>query len=236
MLIGERGRLRGTIGSPRRGRAAGILAASRPRHRAGPVRQSAPVARGDVSSGPQSGGSRPHQGRRARPYGRQPSVPGLGRRFPRRRAPVAAAGAAHPRPLLYVPPGGPAGREDPRGMKESCYLVVWWVCQTPQVALFDHLEAAKAAANVRNALMVTVTGTAVEIDEVVDWYRRNDEGDPLPAEWRDGLGQPRVPWGPQLNPRPSARPCGTCLGRCCDVLLRCGPDGERRRRQGFVEA
>src|SRR2546430_14321407 len=122
------------------------------------------------------------------------------------------SGTAHPRPLLHVPAGGPAGREDRRGMKESCYLVVWWVCQTPQIALFDHLEAAKAAASVRNALMVTVTGTAVEIDEVVDWYRRNDEGDPLPAEWRDGLGQPRVPWGPQLNPRPSARPVAAPKG------------------------
>src|SRR2546428_112158 len=92
------------------------------------------------------------------------------------------------------------------------YVVVWWACQTPQVGLFDHLEAGKAAANVRNALRVTVTGTAVEIDEVVDWYRRNDEGDPLPAEWRDGLGQPRVPWGPQLNPRPSARPVAAPKG------------------------
>src|SRR5213592_310140 len=189
MLIDERGRLGGTIGSPRRGRASGIPAAPRPRHRAGPARQSAPVARGDVSSGPQGGGPGPHQGRRARPHGRQPSIPGVGRRFPRRRAAVAPEGAAHPRPLLYVPSGGPAGREDPRGMKESCYLVVWWVCQTPQVALFDHLEAAKAAANVRNALMVTVTGTAVEIDEVVDWYRRNDKADPRRARGAIAWGQ-----------------------------------------------
>src|SRR5436309_1107332 len=161
MLIDERGRLGGTIGSPRRGRASGIPAAPRPRHRAGPARQSAPVARGDVSSGPQGGGPGPHQGRRARAHGRQPSIPGVGRRLPGRRALVAPAGTAHPRPLLHVPSGGPAGREDRRGMKESCYLVVWWVCQTPQIALFDHLEAAKAAASVRNALMVTVTGTAV---------------------------------------------------------------------------
>ncbi len=90
-------------------------------------------------------------------------------------------------------------------MRESCYLVVWWVAQAPQVALFDQLEAAKAAASVRNALMVTVSGSSVGVDEVVDWYRRNEEGAPLPAEWRDALGQPRVPWASQVNPGPHPR-------------------------------
>ncbi len=90
-------------------------------------------------------------------------------------------------------------------MRESCYLVVWWVAQAPQVALFDQLEAAKAAASVRNALMVTFSGSSVGVDEVVDWYRRNEEGAPLPADWRDALGQPRVPWASQANPGPHPR-------------------------------
>ena len=85
------------------------------------------------------------------------------------------------------------------------YLVVWWVAQTPQAALFTHTEAAKAAASVRNALMVTISGNTVEVDEIVDWYRRNEEGSPLPAEWRDGLGQPRVPWTSKGNLLPSVR-------------------------------
>jgi hypothetical protein len=83
------------------------------------------------------------------------------------------------------------------------YLVVWWMAQSPQAALFTHPEAAKAAASVRNALMVTISGNTVEVDEIVDWYRRNEEGSPLPAEWRDGLGQARVPWASTGNPLPS---------------------------------
>ena len=85
------------------------------------------------------------------------------------------------------------------------YLVVWWVAQTPHAALFDLQEAAKAAASVRNALMVTISGNGVGVDEVVDWYRRNEEGSPLPAEWRDSLGQLRVPWASKGNPLPGVR-------------------------------
>ena len=85
------------------------------------------------------------------------------------------------------------------------HLVVWWVSQTPHCALFDNQEAARAAASVRNALMVTISGSGVGVDEVVDWYRRNEQGSPLPAEWRDGLGQPRVPWASKANPSPGLR-------------------------------
>jgi hypothetical protein len=70
------------------------------------------------------------------------------------------------------------------------YLVVWWMAQVPHVAIFTNKVAAYAAANVRNALMVVVRGS--KIIEVLDWYRRNDAGEPMPAEWRDIAGQPRM--------------------------------------------
>ncbi len=95
---------------------------------------------------------------------------------------------------------------------KTCYLVVWWVSQTPHCALFDNLEAAKAAASVRNALMVTVSGSGVGVDEVVDWYRRDEQGSPLPAEWRDGLGQLRIPWASKANPPPGLRELAASKG------------------------
>lgn len=79
-------------------------------------------------------------------------------------------------------------------MKKPYYLVVWWMSQTPYAAVFENRVAAEAAANVRNALMIVISGSGVKVDEVLDWYRRNEEGTPLPAEWRDLLGQIQVPW------------------------------------------
>ena len=105
---------------------------------------------------------------------------------------------------MHVPPREPEGREG-RSRMRTYHLVVWWVSQTPHCALFDNQEAARAAASVRNALMVTISGSGVGVDEVVDWYRRNEQGSPLPAEWRDGLGQPRVPWASKANPSPGLR-------------------------------
>lgn len=66
--------------------------------------------------------------------------------------------------------------------------------QTPYAAVFENEAAAEAAASVRNALMVTISGRDVSVDRVVDWYRRNEAGEPMPAEWRDLVGQIRVPW------------------------------------------
>lgn len=67
--------------------------------------------------------------------------------------------------------------------------------QAPHAALFDNRLAALAAASVRNALMVTITGREIRVDEVLDWYRRDDNGKPMPAEWRDLLGMIRGPCG-----------------------------------------
>ncbi len=66
--------------------------------------------------------------------------------------------------------------------------------QSPYAAIFENRIAAEAAANVRNALLVTVHGREAEIAEVVDWYRRDPEGNPMPAEWRDLAGHVRTPW------------------------------------------
>ncbi len=81
-----------------------------------------------------------------------------------------------------------------RASKKTLYLVLWWMSQTPYAAVFENEVAAEAAANVRNALMVTITGRDLKVDQVKDWYRRDDRGEPMPAEWRDLVGQIHVPW------------------------------------------
>ena len=78
--------------------------------------------------------------------------------------------------------------------KKVLYLVLWWMSQTPYAAVFENEIAAEAAANVRNALMITISGRDVKVDRVADWYRRDDDGHPMPAEWRDLVGQIHVPW------------------------------------------
>lgn len=79
--------------------------------------------------------------------------------------------------------------------RKTCYLVLWWMAQTPYAAVFENEIAAEAAANVRNAIVVAVSGRDLRVDEVKDWYRRDDNGHPMPAEWRDLVGQIPTPWG-----------------------------------------
>src|SRR6059036_3807672 len=78
--------------------------------------------------------------------------------------------------------------------RKTYYLVLWWMSQTPYAAIFENQVAAEAAANVRNALLVTISGRDIKVDQVLDWYRRDDSGRPMPAEWRDLVGQIHVPW------------------------------------------
>jgi hypothetical protein len=85
--------------------------------------------------------------------------------------------------------------------RKTYYLVLWWMSQTPYAAVFENPIAAEAAASVRNALLVTFTGRDVKVDDVMDWYRRDDQGKPMPAEWRDLVGQIQVPW--LAKPRPA---------------------------------
>ncbi len=76
---------------------------------------------------------------------------------------------------------------------KTYHLVLWWMAQTPYAAVFENELAAEAAASVRNALVVTVSGRDLTFDRVADWYRRDDAGGPMPAEWRDLVGQVHVP-------------------------------------------
>ena len=82
------------------------------------------------------------------------------------------------------------------------YLVIWWMSKSPYAAVFTNRVAAEAAANVRNAILVAIKGPATKVEEVVDWYRRDEEGRPMPAEWRELMGQIHVQW----HARPFARP------------------------------
>ena len=84
--------------------------------------------------------------------------------------------------------------------KKTYYLVLWWMSQTPYAAVFENELSAEAAANVRNALMVTISGRDVKIDRVLDWYRRDDDGQPMPAEWREVAAPALLPWAPRPKP------------------------------------
>lgn len=85
-------------------------------------------------------------------------------------------------------------------MNRGAYLVVWWMSQVPYAAVFENRVAAEAAASVRNALLVTISGDDARVDGVHDWYRRDDAGQPLPAEFRNILGQLQVPWTTKKAP------------------------------------
>lgn len=74
------------------------------------------------------------------------------------------------------------------------------MAQTPYAAVFENEMAAEAAANVRNALLVEVSGRDLKFERVADWYRRDEAGGPMPAEWRDLAGQIHVPWSHSTKP------------------------------------
>ncbi len=92
-------------------------------------------------------------------------------------------------------------KHEPHSPGKSMFLVIWWMSKNPYAAVFENRIAAEAAANVRNAILVTFKGTGTEVEAVVDWFRRDEEGRPMPAEWRELMGQARLPW--HAKPRPT---------------------------------
>jgi len=89
-----------------------------------------------------------------------------------------------------------------RSSRRIRYLVVWWQNQTPHASLFDEEIAASAAASVRNALLVEVSG---KVEKVLDYWRRDDAGNPMPAEFREIVPPPGLPWVHPLARRPGVR-------------------------------
>ena len=71
------------------------------------------------------------------------------------------------------------------------YMIVWWTNQVPMYATFDDEIQAAAAASVRNALLVEVDGKVIN---VLDYYRRDDAGNPMPAESRSVVPPLGMPW------------------------------------------
>src|SRR5256885_8974141 len=88
-------------------------------------------------------------------------------------------------------------RRSRRPPGKEVFLVLWWMSKSPYAAVFENRVAAEAAANVRNALLVRIKGSGVKVEEVLDWYRRDEEGRPMPAEWRELMGQLRGPSPPK---------------------------------------
>ena len=90
------------------------------------------------------------------------------------------------------------GEPDSAGKK--MFLVIWWMSKNPYAAVFENRIAAEAAANVRNAILVTFQGKDTDVEAVVDWFRRDQEGRPMPAEWRELMGQVHAPWFNKAHP------------------------------------
>ncbi len=72
--------------------------------------------------------------------------------------------------------------------KSLSYVVVWWAYQKPYFAITRDAAEAAWTANLRNGLVVEVEGTAVRVKRIVDHWRRDAEGNPLPAEERAPAG------------------------------------------------
>jgi len=86
---------------------------------------------------------------------------------------------------------------------KTMFLVIWWMSKNPYAAVFENRIAAEAAANVRNAILVTFNGKGTDVETVVDWFRRDEEGRPMPAEWRELMGQIHAPWAHKARPEAS---------------------------------
>ncbi len=82
------------------------------------------------------------------------------------------------------------------------YIIFWWLDQTPYYAQFDDEDEADAAARVRNAMMLEVGSLK---SAPVDYYRRDENGAPLPAverKLKKTIPRPAQSGGEPTNRRP----------------------------------
>src|SRR2546429_6034429 len=72
-------------------------------------------------------------------------------------------------------------KQEPRSPGKPMFLVIWWMSKNPYAAVFENRIAAEAAANVRNAILVTFKGNGSDVEAVVAWFPPEEEGRPMPA-------------------------------------------------------
>lgn len=75
-----------------------------------------------------------------------------------------------------------------RARKSCVYVIVWWAYQKPYYAVTRDEAEATWTANLRNGVVLEVEGTGVAVKRVLDHWRRDAAGHPLPAEAREPAG------------------------------------------------
>lgn len=64
------------------------------------------------------------------------------------------------------------------------YLVLWWHLQKLYVGLFENETEATLHAAARNGVVVELIGPILSVGAIEDYWRRDDQGHPMPGEWR----------------------------------------------------
>jgi len=70
------------------------------------------------------------------------------------------------------------------GKSLARYLVLWWHLQKLYVGVFENETEATLHAAARNGVVVEILGPTVSIGAIEDYWRRDDQGRPMPGEWR----------------------------------------------------
>ena len=64
------------------------------------------------------------------------------------------------------------------------YLVLWWHLQKMYVGMFEDETEATLHAAARNGVVVELIGPDIAIGSIEDYWRRDEQGRPMPGEWR----------------------------------------------------
>jgi len=75
-----------------------------------------------------------------------------------------------------------------RARKPRTFVVVWWAYQKPYYAVTGDSSEATWTANLRNGVVLEIQGTNVAVARVLDHWRRDADGNPMPAEAREPAG------------------------------------------------
>ena len=79
----------------------------------------------------------------------------------------------------------PLYREKIEPKKTTGYLDIWWHLQKPYCGYFSGVYEARLQGMSRNATIIEIQGTdSIGIGKVVDYWRRDNSGNPMPFEWQ----------------------------------------------------